>query len=284
MTRAASRGEAVEGEREREFHFTKEDFEWIRETVGRETGIQLSEAKSDMVYSRLARRLRALGLRDFASYRRQLVDDPQRREMAHFVNALTTNLTAFFRESHHFDHLAEVLKSARNRVQIWSAGCSTGEEVYSIAITAREVFGSRAAERVKIIGTDLDSSVLEHAAQGVYDRRRVEGISHQRLRDNFFRGTGKNDGLVRVRPELRRMVEFEQLNLLHEWPFREPFEVVFCRNVIIYFNKDIQRRLFERIAEMMAEPAWLYIGHSETLWKVSDRFESYGRTIYKKQH
>lgn len=282
MARTAERGEAVEGERE--FHFTRDDFEWIRETVGRETGIQLSEAKSDMVYSRLARRLRALGLHDFASYRKILVDDPERREMAHFVNALTTNLTAFFRESHHFDHLAEVFKSAQGRVRIWSAGCSTGEEVYSIAITAREVFGARAADRVKIIGTDLDSSVLEHAERGVYDRRRVDGLSQPRLRENFFRGTGKNDGLVRVKPELRRLVEFDQLNLLHEWPFRERFEVVFCRNVIIYFNKEIQSRLFERVAELMAPPAWLYIGHSETLWKVTDRFASHGRTIYQKTH
>ncbi|MCG5547457.1 CheR family methyltransferase [Halorhodospira halochloris] len=282
MARTAARGEAAEAERE--FHFTWDDFEWIRETVGRETGIQLSEAKSDMVYSRLARRLRALGLRDFASYRKQLVNDPQRREMAHFVNALTTNLTAFFRESHHFDHLAGVLKAAPGKVRIWSAGCSTGEEVYSIAITAREVFGARAPDRVKIIGTDLDSNVLEHAARGIYDRRRVDGISQQRLRENFLRGKGNNDGLVRVRPELKRLVEFDQLNLLHDWPFREQFEIVFCRNVIIYFNKEIQSRLFERVAEIMTDPAWLYIGHSETLWKVSDRFESHGRTIYRKTH
>ncbi|MBK1734676.1 chemotaxis protein CheR [Halorhodospira abdelmalekii] len=269
-------------EGEREFRFTREDFEWIRETVGRETGIQLSEAKGDMVYSRLARRLRALGLRDFASYRKLLVNDPQRQEMAQFVNALTTNLTAFYREAHHFEHLAQVLEQAKGLVRIWSAGCSTGEEVYSIAMTARDVFGGRAAERVRIIGTDLDSSVLEQAAAGVYDQRRVAGLSTASLRENFLRGTGKNDGLVRVRPELRRLVHFEQLNLLHDWPFRERFSVVFCRNVIIYFNKEIQRRLFERVAEIMVPAGWLYIGHSETLWKVSDRFEPHGRTIYQK--
>lgn len=268
---------------EREFRFTREDFEWIRETVGRETGIQLSEAKGDMVYSRLARRLRALGLPDFASYRRLLVDDPERREMAHFVNALTTNLTAFFREAHHFEHLAGVLQEGRGSVRIWSAGCSTGEEAYSAAITARDALGERAAaERVQIVASDLDSSVLEHAEAGIYEQRRVEGLSRAELRGHFLRGKGRNEGLVRVRPEVRRLVTFQQLNLLHEWPFREPFDIVFCRNVIIYFSKEIQRRLFERVAEVMAPGGWLYIGHSETLWKVSERFEPHGRTIYRK--
>ncbi|MFW6278034.1 MAG: CheR family methyltransferase [Halorhodospira sp.] len=268
---------------EREFRFTREDFEWIRETVGQETGIQLSEAKSDMVYSRLARRLRALGLQDFASYRKLLLADPERQEMAHFVNALTTNLTAFFREGHHFEHLAEVLAAAPARVRIWSAGCSTGEEVYSAAIVAREVFGRQAEERVQILGTDLDSSVLEQGERGIYDHKRVAGLSRERLRAHFLRGKGAKEGLVRVRPELRRLVAFTPLNLLHEWPFREPFDVVFCRNVIIYFNKEIQRRLFQRIAGVMSPQAWLYIGHSETLWRVSEQFESHGRTIYRKK-
>jgi len=267
---------------EREFRFTRDDFEWIRETVGRETGIQLSEAKSDMVYSRLARRLRALGLRDFAAYREHLLADPKRQEMAHFVNALTTNLTAFFREAHHFEHLAEILAAARGKVRIWSAGCSTGEEVYSAAIVAREVFGERAADRVQILGTDLDSSVLEQGARGIYDHKRVAGLSRERLRAHFLRGKGSREGMVRVRPELQRLVTFDQLNLLHDWPFREPFDIVFCRNVIIYFNKEIQRRLFERMAGIMTPRAWLYIGHSETLWRVSERFESLGRTIYRK--
>ncbi len=266
----------------REFRFTREDFEWIRDTVGRETGIQLSEAKTDMVYSRLARRLRALGLPDFASYRERLLADPERQEMAHFVNALTTNLTAFFREAHHFEHLAGVLREASGPVRIWSAGCSTGEEVYSIAITAREVLGARAADRVQIIGTDLDSSAVEQGERGVYADKRVADLDQGRLKDHFLRGKGGNEGYVRVRPELRRMVEFRQLNLLHEWPFREPFHVVFCRNVVIYFNKEIQRRLFERIANTMVSRGWLYIGHSETLWRVSERFESHGRTIYRK--
>jgi len=268
---------------EREFRFTREDFEWIRETVGRETGIQLSDAKSDMVYSRLARRLRALGLRDFASYRKLLLDDPERQEMAHFVNALTTNLTAFFREAHHFEHLAGVLEASSGTVRIWSAGCSTGEEVYSAAIVAREVFGDRAADRVQILGTDLDSNVLERGRRAVYDQKRVDGLSRERLRRHFLRGKGSKEGMVRVRPEVCRLVEFQQLNLLHEWPFREPFDIVFCRNVIIYFNKEIQRRLFDRMDRAMAPRGWLYIGHSETLWRVSERFESHGRTIYRKQ-
>lgn len=266
---------------QREFRFTAEDFEWVRTQVGRETGIELGKNKSDMVYSRLARRLRALGLSDFASYRRRLLDGDG-EEMGHFVNALTTNLTAFFRESHHFDHLAGVLSDRPGGpLRIWSAGCSTGEEAYSIAITAREVYGDRAADRVQIEGTDLDSNVVAHAAAGVYDQRRVAGLSRERLKAHFLRGRGRMAGKVRVRPEVQRLVRFSQLNLLHEWPFEDPFDVVFCRNVIIYFSKATQRPLFERMAAAMRPGAWLYIGHSESLWKVSERFVPHGRTLYR---
>ena len=269
-------------EREREFRFTPEDFEWVRTQVGRETGIELGENKMDMVYSRLARRLRALGLPDFASYRAKLLNGGG-EEMGHFVNALTTNLTAFFRESHHFDHLAGVLKAHRGGpIRIWSAGCSTGEEAYSIAMTAREALGERAAaDRVRIEATDLDSNVVAHGAAGIYEQRRVAGLSRAQLKQHFLKGRGRMAGKVRVRPEVQRLVSFSQLNLLHDWPFDEPFDVVFCRNVIIYFSKATQRTLFERMAAAAQPGAWLYIGHSETLWKVSDRFENHGRTIYR---
>lgn len=267
----------------REFEFTRKDYEWIRDKVTRETGIQLNPSKDQMVYSRLARRLRALGLPDFASYREMLEADASGDEMGQFVNALTTNLTAFFRESHHFDHLAEVLEACRGTpVNIWSAGGSTGEEAYSIAITALETLGDQAKRDVSIISTDLDSSVVEHGARGIYDDKRLSGLTPLLKKRYFLKGTGPNAGKAKVKAPLRDMVRFEALNLLHEWPFSEPFQIVFCRNVVIYFNKEIQAELFERLHQQTVSNAWLYIGHSESLWKVTERFVSHGRTIYQR--
>lgn len=269
--------------REREFHFTRKDFEWIRSKVTRETGIQLNPSKDQMVYSRLARRLRALGLPDFASYRKLLEADDSGDEMGQFVNALTTNLTAFFRESHHFDHLAEVLQSlAGDPINIWSAGCSTGEEAYSIAMTVLENLDERDAGRVTITATDLDSSVVEHGRRGIYDETRLSGIPTALRKRYFLKGKGRNAGKARIKEPLRRMVSFDALNLLHEWPFAEPFQIVFCRNTVIYFSKDLQAELFERLHRFTVPGAWLYIGHSESLWKVTERFTSHGRTIYQR--
>jgi len=267
---------------EREFAFTRKDFDWIRQKVTRETGIQLNPSKDQMVYARLARRLRARGLKDFESYRKLLENDDE-EELGLFVNALTTNLTAFFREGHHFEHLAEVLETHRGQaLNIWSAGCSSGEEPYSIAMTVLDTLGEQDAEQVRIIATDLDSSVIAHAERGVYDEKRVAGLERSQLKRHFLRGTGRNKGKVRVKPALRAMVEFDTLNLLHQWPFDEPFDIVFCRNTVIYFDKPTQARLFERLFVQTTPRAWLYIGHSESLWKVTERFVSHGRTVYRR--
>ncbi len=268
---------------DREFAFTREDFEWIRQKVTRETGIQLNPSKDQMVYARLARRLRARGLKDFASYRK-LLDNDDGEEMGLFVNALTTNLTAFFREAHHFDHLAEVLEAHRGHdITIWSAGCSSGEEPYSIAMTVMDTLGEEDAAGVRIMATDLDSSVIAHGEFGIYEEARVAGLDRSLLKRHFLKGKGRNLGKVRVKPQLRAMVEFQTLNLLHDWPFDEPFDIVFCRNTVIYFDKTTQARLFERLFAQTTPGAWLYIGHSESLWKVTERFVSHGRTVYRRQ-
>ncbi len=268
--------------REREFRFTEKDFEWIRSKVTRETGIKLEASKDQMVYSRLARRLRALGLPDFDSYRKVL-DNDDGEEMGEFVNALTTNLTAFFREPHHFDHLMEVLQGLQERsIRIWSGGCSSGEEPYSIAMTALEALGEEARDRVIITATDLDSSVVRRGERGVYDMDRLSGVSDRYRKRYFLKGTGKNTGKVRVKPAVREMVHFSTLNLLHEWPFQERFHIVFCRNTVIYFNKDVQTELFKRMYRQTLPGAWLYIGHSESLWKVTKQFVSHGRTVYQR--
>lgn len=269
----------------REFVYTRADFEAVRALLADEAGIHLPDAKVDMVYSRLARRLRRLRLPDFASYLERVHADAdgERRE---FLNALTTNLTAFFREGHHFDHLAETvlpsLPSNAETWRFWSAGCSTGEEAWSLAITLREALSDSDFRRCRVLASDVDSSVVARGAAGVYTEERVAGLDEPRLRRHFLRGRGRQAGRVRVRPELAEIARFRQLNLMDVWPLRRRFHAVFCRNVVIYFDRDTQRELFERLAEVIEPGGWLYIGHSETLWTVSERFAAEGRTIYRR--
>ena len=275
--------------REREFLFSDRDFNNIRQLVSRHTGISLSDAKRDMVYSRLARRLRRLGLDNFKQYCQLLADDNGDEELGHFTNAVTTNLTSFFREPHHFDYLGkqllpELLKtnSTERRLRIWSAGCSTGEEPYSIAITLQENLSCKNDWDIKILATDLDTNVLDTARRGVYAEERMKNVDKQRQRRWFRRGSGENTGLLKVKPEIQEMVTFKQLNLMREWPLKGPFDAIFCRNVVIYFDKPTQGVLMERYANVMADHGKLFLGHSETLYRVTDRFKLQGQTIYEK--
>ncbi len=269
------------------FEFTKKHFDYLRKLVGVETGIHLSEQKRDLVYSRLTRRLRALKLKGFDDYL-DLVQSDSNAEMEHFVNAITTNLTAFFRENHHFEYLATDLLPAvanqgkLNGLRIWSAGCSTGEEAYSIAITLRETVSNLDSYGIQILASDLDSDVVKIASAGVYEEKRIEGMSRERVRKWFYRGTGANAGRVKVRPELNKLITFKQLNLIDPWPINGSFDIVFCRNVIIYFNKETQSALFERFAQKINPNGHLIIGHSENLNKITNRFELIEKTIYKK--
>lgn len=273
-----------EAPREYEFHLSDQDFRRIQQLVGEHSGIVLTDGKRDMVYSRLVRRLRQLQLQDFSTYLKLLADD-KGAELGPFINALTTNLTAFFREPHHFEFLTSTALpelAARRRLRIWSAGCSTGEEPYSLAITLREGLPQYGMD-VRILATDLDTQVLATAEAGVYREERVADMPKPRLRRWFRRGRDANEGMVRVVSELREMITFKQLNLLGEWPMRGRFDVIFCRNVVIYFNKDTQRVLFDRFADILADGGYLFIGHSESLFRVSDRFESLGNTVYRKR-
>lgn len=271
-----------------EFPFSDRDFERIRRIVSRETGIVITDAKRQMVYSRLARRLRALELKNFGQYCRLLDDNPQ-DEIPTLVNAITTNLTSFFREPHHFAHLQkdvipEILaqNASSRRIRIWSAGCSTGEEAYSIALALREVTTIDAWD-CRILATDIDTDVLARAEKGIYPLERVAGIEPNRLRSWFTRGTRAYQGKVRVSPDLSEMISFKRLNLTEPWPVKGPFDVIFCRNVVIYFDKETQRRIFNQFADCMSTNGYLYIGHSESLFNVSDRFKLIGQTIYQKK-
>lgn len=266
--------------REREFEFTGADFERIRKLIHDHAGIALSPAKQDMVYSRLARRLRACGDRTFAQYLARLERD--RTEWETFVNSLTTNLTSFFREAHHFDLLKQHLtKLGKPNARIWCSAASTGEEPYSLAITALETLGPQALSRVRIIATDIDTQVLAKAEAGVYSSERIERMD-PRYRKYFLRGTGTRAGMVRVKPELQRMISFRQLNLLaDDWPLDGRFDALFCRNVLIYFDKDTQRRVLERFIPYMTPEARLFIGHSESLLHLGELFSLRGKTVYE---
>ena len=271
-------------ESQREFEFSDRDFRRVCSLIHARAGIALADSKRDMVYSRISRRLRALGLENFSDYLNFLErDGDSGDESQSFVNALTTNLTSFFREEHHFDHLREHLPSMRKaggNVQIWCSAASTGEEPYSIAIAACEAFGTLAPP-VSIIATDIDTQVLATAERGVYPLERIERLSTERKRSFFQRGTGANSGKVRVNPALKSLISFAPLNLLHEsYALRGPFAAIFCRNVMIYFDKPTQRAILARMKPLLEPTGFLYAGHSESFFHAADLFKNLGRTIY----
>ncbi|ACT48158.1 CheR family methyltransferase [Methylotenera mobilis] len=264
----------------REFSFTAQDFARVRHLIYRHAGISLSDAKSDMVYSRIGRRLRVLGATSFKEYLDTLESQSDSDEWEAFTNALTTNLTSFFREEHHFPILAEHLRSLKKPIRIWCSAASTGEEPYTIAMTACEAFGSLNPP-VDIIATDIDTNVLSTAARGIYPYERVSKLSEERRKRFFLKGTGPNDGLVAVKKELKAMITFNQLNLLDEsWALHEPFDAIFCRNVMIYFDKPTQAKILSRYVPLMKPDALLFAGHSENFLYVSDAFHLKGKTVY----
>ncbi|MDP2247237.1 MAG: CheR family methyltransferase [Nitrosomonadales bacterium] len=269
---------------DREFNFTESDFQKVRKLIYKHAGISLSDAKRDMVYSRVARRLRAVGLRSFDEYLDQLESSGDTVEWEAFTNALTTNLTSFFRESHHFPILAEHLLKVKKPISIWCSAASTGEEPYTIAMTACEAFNTLKPP-VEIIATDIDTNVLTTAERGVYPWDRVDKLSEQRLKRFFLKGTGDKAGQVRVRNELRSLITFKPLNLLApEWPVKGQFDVIFCRNVMIYFDKPTQTTILERFAPMMKPDALLFGGHSENFLYSTKAFKLRGKTVYELNH
>lgn len=264
---------------EREFAFTAADFDRVRKLIYEHAGIALSATKQDMVYSRLARRLRETRLKSFAEYL-ALLERGDRSEWEKFVNSLTTNLTSFFREPHHFPILSEHLKSLQGRspMTIWCSAASTGEEPYSIAMTVVETFNSFNVP-VSIVASDLDTNVLATAAKGAYPPDRLEKLSPERLSRFFVKGS---DGFSTVRPELRRLVSFQRLNLLEpNWALRGPLDALFCRNVMIYFDKPTQYKILKRFAPLLADNGLLFAGHSESFLHAVDLFRSLGKTVYE---
>lgn len=265
----------------KEFDFTHGDFERVRSLIYRRAGISLADSKQEMVYSRLARRLRATGITSFATYLDELEAGRMGDEWESFTNALTTNLTSFFREAHHFPLLAEHVQRLHHPVSVWCSASSTGEEPYSIAMTLCEAFGSLTPP-AQVVATDIDTNVLATAAAGVYPIERIAKMDPARARRFFLKGKGAQAGYVRVRPELRNLITFKQLNLLSDhWPVSGQFDAIFCRNVMIYFDKPTQRKILARFVPMMKPHALLFAGHSENFLYVSDQLKLRGKTVYE---
>lgn len=266
----------------REFHFSIKDFERVRKLIYERAGISLSPAKQDMVYSRLARRLRATNTSTFSEYLERLErgDD---EEMVLFTNSLTTNLTSFFREAHHFPVLAEHIKKVgkHHPIALWCSAASTGEEPYSMAMTMVDLFDSFTPP-VHILATDLDTQVLQKAQEGMYPLERLEKMPEDKIKRFFLKGTGKHEGFARVRKELRDMITFRQINLLHDdWPMRGPFDAIFCRNVMIYFDKKTQYDVLKKFVPLLRPDGLLFAGHSESFYHAADLFKSIGKTVYE---
>ena len=265
----------------KEFDFTNRDFERVRDLIYKRAGIALADSKQEMVYSRLARRLRATGIGSFVQYLDLLERGGDADEWEAFTNALTTNLTSFFREAHHFPILADFVKTLKEPSTVWCSASSTGEEPYSIAMTLCEAYGSLTPP-AQIVATDIDTNVLATGANGVYPLERIEKMAPERIKKFFLRGKGAQEGFVRVRPELRKLVTFKQLNLLGDgWPVTGQFDVIFCRNVMIYFDKPTQSKILSRFVPMMKPHALLFAGHSENFLYVSDALKLKGKTVYE---
>ena len=272
-----------------EFAFTDAHFDLLRKLVGKYAGISLNETKRQLVYGRLARRIRAMNLSGFDAYC-DLVRDEASTEVENFINAITTNLTSFFRENHHFECLAQqvvpmLLKTnaASRRIRVWSAGCSTGEEPYSIAMTLLEALGNNSGWDVKVLATDIDSNVVATAAAGIYPTNRQQGLGEARLK-RWFTTAGGGPGNLRLKDEVRSLIRFAPLNLMEQWPFKGPFDVIFCRNVAIYFDKPTQSRLWARFAELLTPEGHLCIGHSERVAGPAEQMlRPVGVTAYRRQ-
>lgn len=274
----------------KEFLFTDKDFSYLSKLAGELAGISMPSGKRELIYGRLVKRLRVLGLKNFEQYCAYL-DDNNGDERTHFINSITTNVTSFFRENHHFEFLADTLlpelirkksTDSKPRLRIWSAGCSSGKEPYSIAMVLRECIPDIDSWDAKILATDLDSNILEVAKTGVYPIEHLNEIALGRRKRWFQMGRGVNEKSIKVTDDIKQMVTYKKLNLTESWPMKGKFDIIFCRNVTIYFDRDTRIKLLDRFAEHLNDGGCLFVGHSETLFGLTQRFNTVGRTIHGK--
>lgn len=275
------------GETGMQYEIGDSEFRLFRDMIYREAGIRLSDLKKSLVQARLSRRLRSLNLETFRDYYDFLLGNYD-QEKFNFINAITTNKTDFFREEKHFAFLRNVVfptfeAENRDSITLWSAGCSTGEEPYSLAITFLDYFRNGRMPDVKILATDIDTQVLETARRGIYDKEKVAAIEPRIMKEYFRRGIRENEGLFSVKDCVREIVRLRRLNLLDgDYPMKKKFDIIFCRNVIIYFDKETQIELFRKFARYLKDDGYLFIGHSENILSFSDEFSLIGNTIYRK--
>lgn len=268
---------------------TDSDFSFICDFVYKASGIVLNDSKREMVIRRLTRIIRERKLPTYQAYC-QLLKEGNECESNYFINAITTNLTSFYREQHHFDYLKNeelprlLADKSTERLRIWSSASSTGEEPYSIAITLKEVLKQYIGRNIdsKVLATDIDSNVIAHGKQGIYKKELIEGVPEHLVRKYFIKGKGDSADLVKMASTVRQQVTFKQLNLLHQWPMQGKFDVIFCRNVVIYFDKETQLELFQRFYHQLKPNGLLFLGHSESLGEMQPYFSTIGRTMFRK--
>jgi chemotaxis protein methyltransferase CheR len=274
-------------ETDREFDFTDADFRFLVNLAREHAGIALAESKRNLIYSRLSRRLRALRLRSFHDYRDYLAANSA--ELEGFINAISTNLTKFFREPHHFEHLREHViagfaeigvKKPGARLRIWSAGCSTGEEPYTIAAVLRRELPQVHRHDVRVLATDIDTDVLAKGERAEYPLAALEDVP--RTYREYFQNSGSKSGSIAIGDDLRSLIAFRRLNLMEAWPFGGKFDAIFCRNVMIYFDGATKSALIDRYTEQLHVGGFLYIGHSESLIGSHRKLDLVGRTTYRR--
>jgi len=275
-----------------EVQLSDRDFNRLRKFIFEHTGISLSDHKRALVYSRLGKRLRYHGLTDYSDYYDLVSEnDPDGVELVEMINAITTNKTSFFRESHHFDFLADTVfpdflrnsSAGGGRVmRIWSAGCSTGQEPYTLAMSIREFFGTNSGLEFNILATDIDTNVLNRAQQGIYNEEQIADVPLELLRKYFLKGKDDKAGLAKVGKDLQSIIHFERLNLFDPaWPMKDPLDIIFCRNVIIYFNRDTQKSLIKRMVGKLRPGGYLMLGHSESLHGYDHGLQHVKKNVYR---
>jgi len=277
--------------KDREFQYSLENFQYLKTVANQRSGIVVEDDKFDMFYSRIARRVRSLGLKSFDAYCDLIKNEKEGVEVLELINSITTNLTAFFREKHHFEFMHDVAipeaierNHATKQLRIWSAGCSTGEEPYSLAMTLIETIPDIDQWNIQILATDIDSNVLNKASNGIYAADLVKDISKERLKRFFQKGKAAKLSKVRVKDLVKKYIKFGKFNLIDDWEMPNQFDVIFCRNVIIYFDKETKRQLISQYAKTVVKGGYLCIGHSESLYRMSDDFDLIGKTVYQRNN
>lgn len=268
-----------------EFYFSTKHFNWVRDTLYHLSGVVLSSSKKSMAYGRLARRIRQLGLDGFDPYIERIKTEPAEQDV--FIGLMTTHLTSFFREKHHFEFLRQqivpnLIKHKQRTFRCWSAGCSEGAEPYSIAISLAESIGINGPVDWHIYASDIDARVLETGSKGVYSKEEMNSVPEPDMQKYFLKGSGKQKGKVKIKPELRTHIEFSLINLISDWPIEMPLDLIFCRNVMIYFDQHTQVNILNRMADALKPDGYLFIGHSESITPLTDRFQLVGKTIYQR--